>query len=279
MPARSLAAAVSFLVSLSMAASATTAHAEISSETCSSAYARGQEDRLAGRLFNARTAFGVCADPSCPTAPASDCKRWLAEVESDLPTIRLTVKNTAGASIAKLRVFSDGVLVPAADLSRPVILEAGPHLLRFDAPGYQTLELETALRPTDRELDVRVILQPPGPAKTEAPTSPPEDPAPTLALGLAGIGVVALGASAYFGLRAHAQFDDFESSCGHACTQSQADSVHTKALIADLALLTSVASFGAAAWIYFGRDTKHHTTALNVQSRPDGATLSVRVAF
>ena len=280
MSARPLAAAVAFLVSLTGAATA--ARADVNSEACSSAYARGQEDRLAGRLFNARAAFKVCAAATCPAAPAADCKHWTAEVEADLPTIRLTANDTRGMPVANLRVSSDGVLIPGSELSRPVILEAGPHLLRFEAPGYQTLELETALRPTDRELEVHVVLQPPPPQAAGGSTSTAPhalDPAPTLALGLAGVGVVALGASAYFGLRARSQYDDLKSSCGHACTQSQADSLHAKALIADIALLTSAAAFGAAAWIYFGRDTHRSTTALSFQPHPDGAALSLRIAF
>jgi len=123
--------------------------------------------------LNARAAFQVCAAATCPAAPAADCKRWTAEVEADLPTIRLTANDARGAPVANLRV----------------------------------------------------------------------------------------------------------SSCGHACTQSQADSLHAKALIPDIALLTSAAAFGAAAWIYFGRDTHRSTTALSFQPHPDGAALSLRIAF
>jgi hypothetical protein len=254
------------------------ARADASSEACSSAYTKGEEDRLAGRLYSAREAFKVCEEASCPVALAADCKQWKAEVEADLPTIRLKATNVQGAAIEHLQLFSDRVSVPEAALARPVILEAGPHVLRFEAAGYRAVEVETALRPSDREIEIAVVMHAldeptPGAAKRGHRV-------PTLAVALAGVGVVALGSSLYFGLRSHNQYEDLRSKCSPHCAQSEADSVRSKALISDIALLTSGAAFGAAAWLFFSSTPdRPPVAALNLVPNARGAGLRLHFAF
>ena len=281
MSARSLAAAVSsFIAVLSCAAGA---RAELSAESCSSAYARGQEERLAGRLFSARSAFKTCTDATCSAAVSADCRRWVTEVEADLPTVRLRVQDTHGAALEALSVSSDGVNIPQAELSQPVILEAGPHLLRFEAPGYQPLELEKALRPADRELAVNVVLHSLNevvPAAPATPSAGASSAIPAWAIVFASAGVAALGTSVYFGLSARNQNEDLKASCAPVCTQSQADSVHSKALISDIALLTSAAAFGAAAWVYLSRGpSQPAVAALSFEPRRDAAAVHLHIAF
>jgi hypothetical protein len=264
------------------------AHADVSADVCSSSYAKGQEDRLAGRLFDAREAFEVCADPSCSASLSRDCKRWVTEVDADLPTVRVTVTDTRGVKLETFQAFADGTRIPDSELTQPVILESGPHVLRFEAVGYRPVELEKALRPSDRELEVRVILHAlnePLPGVTPTTDAAHQSDAmargvPVLAVALASVGVVALGGSLYFGLRSHDQYESLKASCAPFCNPSQADSVRSKALISDVALLTSVAAFGGAAWLYFGsRSAQRPAAALNVEPSARGAGLRLRVAF
>ena len=280
--------ATAFTLLLAAASSSQVAGAAGSADACSSAYTKGQEDRLAGRLFSAREAFKVCASASCPSAIAGDCARWKTEVEADLPTVRLKVTDAQGAPIANLRLSADGLAMPDAVLTRPVILEAGPHVLRFEARDFRPLEVERALRPTARELEVAVVMHrlseplPESGKPTGAHTAPnPAGPSvPALAVALASVGVVALGGSLYFGLRSHAQYEDLKTSCAPLCDPKQADSVRSNALISDVALLTSAAAFGAAAWVYFSSGSDRHlAAALNVQPSEQGAVVRLRVAF
>ncbi len=257
------------------------AFAPADAEGCATAYAKGQEDRLAGRLFTARSAFLRCAAESCPKATANDCQRWASEVEADLPTVRIHVRDVHGAEIARPSVSADGVPIPRTDLARPVILEAGPHLLRVEASGFRARAVETALRPTDRELPVDVVLRSliePEPTKPDA--SAHSRPVPPLAVAFAGVGVLALGSSLYFGLRAHAQYEDLKASCAPNCSESEASSVHHKALAADLSLLVSAAAFGAATWLYLNRGpAPHPVVALSIEPGADGGALRVRLSF
>src|SRR5450432_3815483 len=201
--------AVPTAAAFSLLLATASAGAEVSADACSSAYTKGQEDRLAGRLFSAREAFKVCAGASCPGAIAADCRHWKSEVEADLPTVRLKVTDAQGAPIANLTLSADGIGMPDIVLTQPVILEAGQHVLRFEATDFRPVEVERALRPTDRELEVAVVmhrLSEPLPeagkraGAREAPDSAGHG-VPVLAVALASVGVVALGGALYFGLR------------------------------------------------------------------------------
>ncbi len=266
------------LVSLALVLSGAHAHAEASADVCASAYARGQEERLSGRLFSARKAFLECSAAACPRSISADCVRWTAEVEQDLPTVRIRVADALGAAIAGVRIFADGVSVPPAALAAPVILEAGPHQLRFEAPGYEPIQVETALRPTDRAVQVAVVLRPLEAHRTPAVAK--RSGVPALSLAFAGVGVLAGVGALYFGVRARDQYRDLKRTCAPLCNPADADSMYTKAVISDVALAVSAVAFGASAWFYFSRgNATEPSAALSIQARPDGAQLGLRTSF
>jgi hypothetical protein len=257
----------------------TAAHADEVDPACATAYAKGQDDRLAGRLYDARSAFQRCAVATCPQQVARDCATWASEVEADLPTAVISVTDSSGRALPSWRAFVDGAPIAASELARPLVLEAGPHSLRFEADGYETATVQTALRPTDRELPVRVILRTPAEKAPPAPRpSPRSAGVPPLSLVFAGVGAVALGTSAYFGFSARNQYQDLKDRCAPGCTRSEADAVASKALLSDVALATSLVALGAAAWIYFGTPETSRA-AVVLSSRPNGGQASVRVIF
>ena len=267
------------LCGLALSLAAPVARAQATVEACSSAYARGQQERLAGRLFTARAAFMECAAPSCSAVTANDCARWRSEVEADLPTVRVRVVNERGQVVVGLQVFADGIGIPAADWAAPLILEAGPHDFRFEAPGYAPVQLEKALRPSDREVEVAVTLRPPAPPTPPADRGPGSRSVPAASMAFAGVGVLSLGGAWYFGLKARGQYRDLKQSCAPHCAQSQSDSVYTKAVLSDVALATAVAAFGVSAWFYFSRSAAPAATSFNVQTRPGGAQLGLTTIF
>lgn len=251
------------------------AMAEDRAQTCATAYAKGQDDRLAGRLFDARSAFLLCAQASCSPRIASDCARWAQEVEADLPTARVLVTDAAGRALTSVRVFVDGVELGHEQWSTPIVLEAGPHLLRFESPGLEAAEAPIALRPTDRELLVRVTLRAPAPPP-EPHRAPARREIPVASIVLAGVGAVALGTTAYFGLSARSRYHQLEDTCAPRCTRDAADAVSDRALVADIALVTSLAAFGAAAWIHWSQSPR---TALAVTPRVGGGSAALRLTF
>jgi hypothetical protein len=217
-----------------------------------------------------------CADSRCPAAVAADCERWAREVEADLPTVRIRVTDARGDAVHDVAVDADGVRLSAEQLAGSIVLEAGPHTLRFEAPGFDPLVLTRALRPTDREVDVHAVLAPPAPPTASAA---PRHGVPTASWVLAGVGAVALGTSLYFGLDAKSRYDDLKASCAPNCASGDADDVRRRSLVADVALVTSLAAFGAAAFVYFGSRSEPAAAAWYVAPRPDGAASGVRVSF
>jgi hypothetical protein len=251
-----------------------------SSEVCSVAYARGQEERLAGRLFNARTAFQRCASAACSAALASDCDRWVKEVEADLPTIRVTVRTEQGRAARDLKVFIDGNVVPLTALSAPIVLEAGPHELRFEAPGYDPVRLEKALRPSDREAEVAVILRPPQVSAPAPVAGRQHRPVPPASWVLAGAGAVALGGCLYFGVKANDQYQALKRSCAPSCETSASDRMWRDAVISDVALLGSVVAFAASAAIYFTRPAQPSAdVALRIEAAAQGGRAHFLLSF
>src|SRR5882724_8938561 len=157
MRTRSLAATAYVLLSLTSFAQL--ARADVNVEACSDAYTQGQEERLAGHLLNAQKQFGICADPTCPKAIVNDCQSWIDEVAADLPTVLIKTTNEAGQPVANLKVTVDGASVSQAKLAQPLVLDAGPHVLRFEAPGYEPLQVEPSLRAHDHEVPISAVLR------------------------------------------------------------------------------------------------------------------------
>ena len=266
------------------------ARADVSVEACSDAYTKGQEERLAGHLYSARTLLNVCSDPTCPTAIVRDCERWVTEVAADLPTVLVHATDAAGRPINDLKITVDGANVAVADLAKPFVLDVGQHVLRFEAAGYEPLEVQPSLRPRDHEVPVNAVLHlnappqsvalAPLPGNAAQSSNQPSKPVPVAAVALASVGVVALGTSIYFGLSAKSKYDDLKAECAPNCSQSSADSVHTKAVVSDVALGATIVAFGAAAWFYFGASPNPQSaTALGVEPTRDGARARLRIAF
>jgi hypothetical protein len=196
------------------------------------------------------------------------------EVEADLPTIRVLVLDEHRAPIASSQVSIDGTVIPSATLSAPIVLEAGPHELRFEAPGYESARLEKALRPSDREVAVVVTLRPP-----EAPLARANaDGVPMASWVLAGAGGAALAGSIYFGVGANDEYHDLKRSCAPACAPSASDGMYQKAVISDVALTGAVVAFGAAAVVYFMRDPKR-PAALSVAPVQRGGRVGLVLSF
>jgi hypothetical protein len=103
---------------------------------------------------------------------------------------------------------------------------------------------------------------------------------PAAAIAFAGVGVVALGSSLVFGLSAKSKYDNLKTTCAPTCAESQVDSVHTKAVVSDVALATSALAFGMAAYFYFSAEPeKAGATALAVEPSLNGARARLRVSF
>jgi hypothetical protein len=101
-------------------------------DRCATEAEAGQAARAAGRLRAAREHVISCARESCPRVIRSDFSRWLAEIETELPTIVVRARDGRGADLSEVTVFVDKVKVAERVDGRPIPLDVGPHELRFE---------------------------------------------------------------------------------------------------------------------------------------------------
>ena len=65
-------------------------------DECVAAFDSAQTLRKKLELRAAKTQLELCARAACPSIIASDCGRWLTEVQTELPSIIIAVKDEHG---------------------------------------------------------------------------------------------------------------------------------------------------------------------------------------
>ena len=232
----------------------------------------------AGKLREARASLLRCSAPSCPTAVRDDCISGAMRLERAIPTIVFVAKDGAGNEVTSVSVTMDGQ--PFADKldGKALDVDPGEHVFRFTASGVPAIEKRIVLHAGEKNRHEQISLAAPNasvsvpppstpsmPPSTPLSTSPPPaEPKTTTALGpqrtvaivVAGAGVVGLGRGTVFGLKAHSDWDQAKSDCGAVCAptskaQSEADDAHREATVANVAFGLGAASLvtGVVLWV------------------------------
>jgi hypothetical protein len=251
------------------------------------AWAEDQKLRLAHRLLESRNELLVCAQSVCPAVISTDCVRWLAEVETALPSVVLKAIGPLDQDLINVSVWIDGVKVldKLDGLARP--LNPGAHRFRFEAEGMQPVEEQVLIHEgeTRRLFAVKfksavAATMPPGMVLESGTVG---RAAPILPIVLAGVGAVALGSFAYFGISGREDASDLASSCGatKTCLQSQVDPVRNKLIVADASLGVSLVSLGIATYLFvthYGAKPKQQT-AVRIGAGPSAGTVELGLSF
>jgi hypothetical protein len=254
---RSTLLAISFVLCPALARAAETPDKAV----CVDAYEAGQPARAAGRLLEARERFLACAADPCPPAMREECTRWVAEVETEIPTV-VVVAREGGREIAGARILVDDRELPPRPTGTAISVDPGERRFRVErAPG-DAIE-RTEIFHVGEKLRVVVVDFPPPVAITHRPRWP----------GYALLGVGAAGALSfgYFGISGLVRYKHLESTCAPACDVADRDDVRTRFLVADISLGVSALALGGAAWWLLGRDAP-------VDVRGAAPAVSVRVA-
>jgi hypothetical protein len=221
---------------------------------CAEKYQSAQRLRAAGKLTLARADLLRCAEQSCPAFVSTDCKTWLAQVESDLPTLVFAVLDPDGRDVPSAVIRVDGVEIPHATDGLGHVFDPGERSIQVIA-GEQRLTQRIVARAGEKSRRVELRLAGPvaPPANVtytpgEPAPAPARPPVPVLAYVLGGVGVAAVvtgsvlwatGSSA-----AHTYNDDCTSGAG--CTQAQRTSAARQLVAGDLLWAAGLAA-GAAA--------------------------------
>jgi len=222
---------------------------------CVDAHGQAQVLRRTGRLRAARARLVTCSAASCPALVSSDCTTWLGEVEAEQPTVIVASHDEAGRDVGSVRVTIDGEVLTTKLDGRPLDVDPGEHVFRGQFPGGRVAEARVILRAAEKDRVVALDLPRPlvGP-----PTATPSEPVPvptsrssvpTMTFVLGGLGVVALGSFAFFGLRGRSDESNLSSTCRPNCAESDLDALRREYLAADISLGLAVVALGAATWI------------------------------
>jgi hypothetical protein len=259
---------------------------------CVAAYQASQELKLDGKLTAARKKAAFCSQEQCPNAVRDGCTKWLAEFIDIQPSLAVTAKGQAGVDLSDVRVLIDGNVAAESLTGRPIEIDPGKHILRFEHAKLPPIEKEILISEGVKNRPVAIDFAPhvDGPTPTgNKPPPPPPPPPPSLVgpIVVGAAGVVALGVFGVLAGTGSSELSNLRSSCGatHSCTQSQIDSTKTKLQIGDVFLGVGVVGVGAAVVWYLARrpgdpPASAMANAVRVSVRPgQGASTSFTLAF
>jgi len=224
---------------------------------CVQASEKGLDARERGALRAARAHFVTCAADACPKQMRVDCARWLDEVEASLPTIVVGAKDASGGDLFDVRVKVDGEPVEDVQSGRAVVLDPGPHVVRFErgkAPNTVVREVKVLLRAGERNRPVLATMEVGATPPTQPPT-PPDPPTdasrvPTATWVFGALGVVALGSFGTFAILGSNEKSRLRDVCSPSCTDSDIGTLRTNYIVADVSLGVGLVALGLATYFF-----------------------------
>ncbi|MGE0323750.1 MAG: hypothetical protein AB7S68_15670 [Polyangiaceae bacterium] len=260
--------------------------ADISVDQCLDASERGQRERDGGELKSARESFVTCSNQACPRVVQKDCVAWLNDVERRVPSLVLRVRDPDGNDIAEVQLRIDDAQEAQTLDGNALVMDPGKRVFHFERAGYVSQSQEIVVREGEQARLVDVVLVPLAAqhsADAGSRAVGPKDAGggvPTLAWVLGGVGVVALGSYAYFGLQAKSERDDLDS-CKPTCPEADVDSARSKWLLSNVSCGVGVVALGAAVWISLDRPSgvATSTTRAGFAPAPGGAVGMFSTAF
>jgi hypothetical protein len=234
------------------------AHAD-EKQICAQASEEAQQLRTEGRPKEARDKLLVCVRDVCPQIVRKDCTLWLAEVTAALPSVVVGARDAQGHDVLSVQVSLDGKPFASKVDGKAIAVNPGAHTFRFELPGAPPVEEKVVIREGEKNRDIVIAFKTPGAPPAASSPAPPEPVAPratgshgppVLTYVFGGLGVLAAGGYAYFGIKGKSDVDNLRSTCAPECTQSQKDSASTELLAANVLFGVGVAAIVAAAIVW-----------------------------
>lgn len=252
-------ARVALLTCVALAASVAprVARADEPALDCPTSSEEGQRLRDKNKYVDARAMFRACSQPTCPAIVRRDCAKWLAEVDETQPSVVIAAQDASGADLAAVRVKLDERQVASRIDGSPIAVDPGEHTLRVEADGHAPVSQHLIVRVNEKNRLIRVVFQDgPKPAVVGPPKKPeqgseaPKAGTPVAAIVFTGVGVLALGSFAFFGLTSKHDLGSLRTDCSPYCDQSKLDDVKSKMLVADVSLGVGIVALGIAAVLF-----------------------------
>jgi hypothetical protein len=227
---------------------------------CVTSFEAAQTLRKESKLIASREQLLRCVQQTCPSVVRDYCRSWLEEVDRALPTIVIVARDGEGRDVSHVRMTLDGRPLAQTAMGAAVPIDPGEHALRFEHDASPPVEQKLVAREGEKRREVTVTFQTTpraGPSGSgEAlrdrvmPTAPSRGGPPTLAFVMVGVGVVALGGFAYFGLQALSDAHRLRQTCAPYCEQADIDAVKTKNLLSGVSLGVGIVTVGIGTWLF-----------------------------
>jgi hypothetical protein len=193
----------------------------------------------------------------------------------------LTIQVPEAARVPGLVVSRDGTPVTEALFGSAVAVDPGEHVIRAEAPGYQSREskLDVAGEGNDAEFTLTPLSRAETAPASLSTTEPPAAPSNAgssqriAAIAVGGIGLIGLGVGGFFGLSAQSAQSDSNPLCNerNVCTKEGdelRDKAKSRALVATIATSAGGAALVGAAILWFTAPSANGSHAAKGGSSP-----------
>jgi hypothetical protein len=257
---------------------------------CVAAAEQAQQLRSDHKLQRARQQLLICAQAACPDVLQTDCAQWLSEVETAMPSIVIKAHDPSGHDIVAVTVLLDGGQLADHLEGLALPIDPGIHRFRFESNGMVAVEEQVVVGEGEKQRALAVQFKP---LEPKAPNPKPDSLTPVgphetstsrvIPYALGGVGLVALGSFAYFGIKGRIESDDLAAGCGatKSCSEAQVDPLKRHLLVADISLGVSLVALGVATWMFLSRtpSSPKQTATVQVGAGPRCGTVQLRWGF
>ena len=221
-------------------------------DACFSAAERAQPLLRQKKLREARALLESCARDACPRVARSDCREWLAEATDAQPSIVIAGHEVRGNGPARdvsgaRAIIDDALVVDRVDTT-PIVIDPGHHRLRVERAGADPIVSDIDIHEGEkgRVVDLYWHL---------AARATPSRPIPASVFAAGAVGLVAIGAGAYFEASGLSQRHDLDTSCKPTatCTDAQVNSARTQVRVGDVAIGGGLLFLAGAVVLYLTR--------------------------
>jgi hypothetical protein len=250
---KSLPRAVAALLLCSLVLGNAPAFAADEKLSCVRASDKASSLRTDGKMLASREQLLVCAREVCPAPVRKDCTRRLGDLEDALPSIVIAAKDAGGHDLIDVRTTIDGNVLGEKLDGKAITVDPGTHAFKFEHGTDPPVEEQVLVAEGVKNRVVTVTFTAPRTKDaTEGPGGARKEKAgvPVASWVLGGVGIVALGSFAYFGLSSRGRADELRTTCAPGCDGSDVDSLKTRIRIADASLGVGVVALGAAVLVW-----------------------------
>ncbi len=278
------------------------------SDACPKLAASQKLDPGAGTLMNLATCYEKNSQlasawatfkDAAAASHASNHPDWEAAARTRADKLepelaRLAVIVGKEAQLPGLVVERDGRAIDPAEWTTPIPIDSGLHTIRALAPGKKTWSTQVTIGGPRSQASVAVPVlereqtspavvertQGEGDRSKEQARGETGSTQRVIALAMGGAGVIALGAGAFFGLKARSTYDDALSQCNssHQCQQAgldRADDATSQATISTIGFVAGGVLLAGGGVLYLTAPRQTHVSL----GGPSLAAVTVGGAF